>query len=600
MFLADALKKSYISDSIYKPTGRLVQVSGFESEYAGQIIEGYDIWAFDNPVILNHKVIFRDCRIRYAGGRAMHVTADAADSEIYNLNVGYMGNPRTSPPFAVGESREAFFLDAVPGLTVSRIKFNGGSLPIFGENCTELKLDNIQAANIFGNGLMHLNGCPEAVLDNFSMVNDVDACFTEDLIKLYESNGSILRKGLLDGSNSVNGYALNLELSSNCLVEDVDIVHVGNGNLINEGLANTYRNVRMRDFHSVGKGGRSAPANPDAYSFEYVDPDTQSGTRWHNCKYYNIPAIADPETDLPDPTMHDQIDIQEEDFVPREPLNQSWVWEEVLQGPFALIIINNDGGDTLVIDQNFPPDTVIGKLYYESSYSVDDAVFSIVGDQFNKFYLDGDELLTSSVFYYDQTPSVTLVLRAENSMGKSFQQSFVIAVDEDIGDAPPNYVLPALGSLLATSEISEIDSILENFVLGNSEVVQSQFMLDQLFFVHHPLFALDSIETDSYITVKVPIVMTAQFEISELDIVQQHAFSLNSLAAEFYVKAKPFNYMEFDSLEAQFTMQNLAGFQSNKYIPLTSITNKSYVAMNYINLTSITSTSEISELEIET
>lgn len=599
MFLTDALKRSYISDYIYKPTGRLTQVSGFESEYPGQIIEGLDIWAFDNPVILNHKVQFRDCRIRYANGRALIVNEAAADSEIYNLNVGYMGNPRTSPPFAVGEGREAFYFDTVTGLSVSRIKFNGGTLGIFGQNCSELKLSNIQAADIFGNGLLSLTDCPEVLLDSFSMVNNPDLCFTEDLIKLYGCDGAVLRNGLLDGSNSVNGYIFNFEQSGNCLVEDVDLVHMGNGVLTNNCFTNIFRNVRMRDFHATGKGSRSAPAHPELFSFEYVDVDTQSGTKWLNCKYYNIPSVVDPETDLPSYTLHDQVEIEEEDFTPVEPLNQSWIWEEVLQGPFALILINNDGGDVVTIDQNFPLDTVIAKIFYESSYIVDDAVFTIVYDEFDKFYLDGNELVTKKLFYYDQTPHTTLTIRAENSMGKSFQQTFVIELDAAIGDAPPNHVF-VFNSMTASSEISALPDFLHNFVLREGVEVTAAFINDQLFILNHPVLTLTTIDAQSYINVGPgPVVMEAQFEIVSSNIAQQHVFSFNTLEAEFYVISRPFNYFDFNNMTAEFFIQYLDGFQSNKYMPLTSFEIESYVAINYMNLTNITSTSSISELEID-
>lgn len=567
---AQYAQRELIDPFMYAPAPLLTQVNGLSSEYHGQIIQGLDIWCDANPIILEHEVTLRDCRIRYMNGSALQASVNAANSKIYNIDVGHIALP-TSPTLPV-LNRESFIFDEVEGLFLSRIKFRGGNLPIRATDCNALRIELIAARNIYGYGLFELINCPDVNIENFSLINDLVKSYAEDLIKLDASHGAQIRRGLLDGSNSVEGFCLNFSGSHDCHVEDVDVMHIGNGQLIDRGFNNKFINVRYRDQHLTGQGERNDPEATDLFNFDYDDADTQTGSRFERVKYYNIPAIVS-EADLPDPDLHEYVDVIEEDFTPNSEIALSWQWEDPTQGPYSIALIKPNGMDGMLIELDYDLGTVIAHIIAESSIANDDLTFSIVADPHEKFEIVDDyKLATRSNFDYDAETQHSVTIRVENTTGGSFERTFLLEVASGVGTPVVNIDLE-FDALEAEFVFDDAD--LPDFVIGKvfndfTTIYATAYMGNLTDLGQLNVFDFDDITLQSYIAINTQnVIITAQFAMESMTIAQQHAFNFTPIAAQAYINTYEFINFSFNGFTAQFDVQtfNILSVSSHFAIP---------------------------------
>ena len=73
-------EESYYGGVADAPLSKLYAVDGFTTSYDDQIIEDMNIYAVDNPLILNHRVTFVNSQVLYSNGPGVIINEAAASS----------------------------------------------------------------------------------------------------------------------------------------------------------------------------------------------------------------------------------------------------------------------------------------------------------------------------------------------------------------------------------------------------------------------------------------------------------------------------------------------------------------------------------------
>ena len=114
--------------------------------------------------------------------------------------------------------------------------------------------------------LIQMNQCAgDIVIEDFSCENAKDNSRPEDVISIYQCGADKvrIRRGLLDGCNSPSGVMIMVENGTDgALIEDVDVIHHGNGafSFYDQADNGIFRRCRMKD-QIIGNQGRGNPAS---------------------------------------------------------------------------------------------------------------------------------------------------------------------------------------------------------------------------------------------------------------------------------------------------------------------------------------------------
>jgi nitrous oxidase accessory protein NosD len=289
--------------------------------YDGQIIEGLRIEATNEPGILVHNfsdVMIRNVEILHDGahGISCHRSPGLV---IENVSIVHSG-ARTS---SIHENNIDCY--RAEGLRIRNVRLTEGAAGIYVLESPHVHLSHIEGHNFRGPNprgqLVQFNLSPDALLEDFSVRNVVGVGRPEDVVSIYQSSGTVIRRGLIDGNDSTNGVGVNIEFSDDCLVEDVDTIHQSNGSFGAHYASNiTFRRTRAKD-NICADQGRGRPASGGIIWSGY---NNVSGLRIEDSQHWNR---CNPAAIVHDLDRFDVVELKELDFTPRAPIALRFPWE---------------------------------------------------------------------------------------------------------------------------------------------------------------------------------------------------------------------------------------------------------------------------------
>jgi hypothetical protein len=246
--------------------------------------------------------------------------SDSGSATIANADIVFDGAPTRGPN--PGPNNNNIDCYNSPNLTVRNVRLTRGSSGIYMDRCPGAKLSLIEGHDQRGpfprGELVQWDNSDNGLLQDFSNENPLVASWPEDNVNVYHSNNIVIRRGLLDGNNSLTGDGVMADQGSgNVVVQDVDTVRQMNGcfGAWGPGGGNvTFRNTRCRD--TICKSVRGVPASGGlAWSF---DP-TRTGATYRivNGTYFNL---CNPDNIVWDESMVSFKQVSHQNFAPRKPV----------------------------------------------------------------------------------------------------------------------------------------------------------------------------------------------------------------------------------------------------------------------------------------
>ena len=297
--------------------------------YDGQVIEGLRIEAMNEPGILVENlsnVVIRNVEILHEGahGISCHRSPGLL---IENVSIVHSG-ARTSSPYE--NNIDCYRAE---GLRVKNARLKGGSAGVYVLESPNVHLSYLEGHNFRGPNprgqLAQLNMSPNGLLEDFSVVNVVGVARPEDVVSIYQSSRTVVRRGLVDGNDSTYGVGVNIEFSDDCLIEDVDTIHQGNGSFgAHESSNITFRRTRAKDNICVDQG-RGRPASSGVIWSGYSSVRAlriEDSQHWNRCN---------PSAIVYDVDRFDLVELSEQDFTPRAPIALSFPWDRHHLAPRA-------------------------------------------------------------------------------------------------------------------------------------------------------------------------------------------------------------------------------------------------------------------------
>ncbi|GJL55828.1 MAG: hypothetical protein NPIRA02_29600 [Nitrospirales bacterium] len=300
----------------------------------GEIIERLDVTVSgqDGIVVTHDNVTVRMCRIHYSGGDAIQCSGSTGlvieDIETIHTNSPVTGqNPDSNT--------NGIDILNCPGVQIRRVRSYDSSTGCYILNTSNPTVSFIEGYNVRGpfprGQLIQFSQGDNPVLHDFSLVNNRHVAWTEDGVNFFRCNNSIARRGLVRGMNSPSGVGVQHEHlmgESDALLEDVDIADWGNGAAQGWIATNcTFRRVRCIDGSLDFFQGRTTPSGQStlsggvAFSFSLQG----SGHQLLDCSYWNP---AKPNQLTFNNAVIDPIELTEENFSPRRPLNLVFPWTD--------------------------------------------------------------------------------------------------------------------------------------------------------------------------------------------------------------------------------------------------------------------------------
>jgi hypothetical protein len=302
------------------------------SQTDGEIIESLDIESSSgNAISISHNgVTVRNCRIRHAGGHGVHAEGSTR-LVLESLEIDHIG----APPRGVGpdEYRNNVNLVRCPGALLSRIKASRGASNIRLEESAGSRVSFVElydARGPFPRGQnVQFSESPHSLLEDFSGVNG-PASWTEDNISVFRSDKCVIRRGFVSYNNSPTGFAVMVEGSFDCLVEDVDAVQQGNGAFAavpNDDVGSggcSFHKCRTRDTYNSVRDGRAAPTSNSLSIYTLRSEKAEKHTVT-DCVYYNL---ANPQNLIWDlGAVKAGWSFIARNFTPRSQVRMRFGWE---------------------------------------------------------------------------------------------------------------------------------------------------------------------------------------------------------------------------------------------------------------------------------
>ena len=300
---------------------RLERSGPVVAAHDGQVIEGLRIDAKNEPGILVQNlsnVVIRNVEIFHEGahGISCHRSPGLL---IENVSIVHSG--------ALTNSARENNIDCyrAEGLRVKNARLKAGAAGVYVLESPHVHLSYLEGHNFRGPNprgqLAQFNLSPDGRLEDFSAINVVGAAAPEDVVSIYQSSRPVVRRGLVDGNDSMHGVGVNVEFSDDCLVEDVDAIHQSNGSFgAHESSNVTFRRTRAKD-NICRDQGRGRPASSGVIWSGYDDVmglRIESSQHWNRCN---------PSAIVYDVDQFDIIELREEDFIPRAAIVLSFPWE---------------------------------------------------------------------------------------------------------------------------------------------------------------------------------------------------------------------------------------------------------------------------------
>ena len=292
IFSRDAAKEAYRSATGLVPSGPI------SSRAHGELIEWLDVAALNgNGISVRHRnVTVRNCRIRHTQGHGLYAEG-AGGLVLQDIDIAGPINAIPRQPKEPGNNVSLF---GCAGGRIVRLRASRGASNVYAEDSPRLHISHVELHDARGpyprGQNVQFNRSPYGLLEDFSAENGLDA-WTEDNISVFQSNRTVVRRGLVRYNNSPTGDGVMLEGSLKCLVEDVDAVQQGNGAFAavpgggGRSGGCTFRRCRTRDSYDSVRDGRPPPTS-GGLSF-YVS--SSEGLEKHAIQDCHFDRVARPD-----------------------------------------------------------------------------------------------------------------------------------------------------------------------------------------------------------------------------------------------------------------------------------------------------------------
>jgi Bacterial Ig domain/Right handed beta helix region len=222
----------------------------------GQVIQNLLITASgQDGITVNGRanVTIRNVEIRVSGADGI----DASSSPGLIIDTVKIVNTASGVPLPSEQNCIDIF--GGTGIDISHAYVERCSTGVYAVQSPGIQVHFLEGHNLRGpfprGQLFQANNSDNCLLEDFSAVNAVDqesatpvVAWTEDNVSVYQSDGCIVRRGLLDGNNSPSGVGVMFEDAVGGLGEDVDTIRMGNGSFFAYPSDNvTYRRTRARE-----------------------------------------------------------------------------------------------------------------------------------------------------------------------------------------------------------------------------------------------------------------------------------------------------------------------------------------------------------------
>ncbi|GEM_PF-2229326 len=297
---------------------------------AGQVIENVRVTSTSGTAITvqHDEVVIRNVQVLHQGGPGIRITS-ASRVHIEGVDIVHTGAP------ASGQNSDAGLINIdgynADNLTVTRTRLTRGSSGIYLLQSPDARLSFLEGYDFRGpfprGQLVQFNNSPGGWVEDFSTINPPETSWPEDVINFYISSDGIVRRGLIDGNNSSNGVAVQIEDGSeHVLVEDVDAVRQSCGCFYAyEGNYNTFRRVRCGDHICTPQPPRNVP--PASNGLMFGANFTEFGAHDNRIEdsRYSGPLCSGGL--IWDMNAYSLIELTEEDFTARQPIELHMCWE---------------------------------------------------------------------------------------------------------------------------------------------------------------------------------------------------------------------------------------------------------------------------------
>lgn len=302
----------------------LSESDSIQTSKDGQVIENVHIVSTEASAIrVDHDdVVIRNVWVEHSGGKGIVVTGD--DVLVENVHVRFTSAPETGP------NSDASFINiecnGASFLRVDGARLERGSSGICLVNCPDSHLSRIEGYDFRGpyprGQVVQWNASDRGVLEDFSVISP-SGSWPEDNVNVYKSADAVIRRGVVDGNNAPSGVGVIFDGgTSTGLVEDVDAIHMGNGCF--SGYAGgedvTFSRTRCRDNVCSGQDGREAPKSN---SLMWAGSPERTMQRILDSKYA---ASCNGNISWP-ASAFEQRELEEQEFVPRSPIELFFCWE---------------------------------------------------------------------------------------------------------------------------------------------------------------------------------------------------------------------------------------------------------------------------------
>src|SRR5215204_5367465 len=279
-----------------------------QSTADGQVISNLDIWVETGDAIriAHNNVTLENVRIHIKSGNGVLVFGD--DVKISNVEVF-----NSDPPNGIeGETAPEWIGihgDGAQRLTVSHATFHDMSSGIYLNQSPGANLSYIEGYNMQGpfprGQLVQFGYSGDSTLTNFYAYNDPAHSHPEDIVNVYHSANVKISNGVVDGNNSVTGVGVLFEGSSDGgFVQNVDVLHQGNGGFSSYSANVDFLDVRTFDSHNTDQGRGTPSSNGLQFNIgnagitfddtTYTRPGNPGNIAWDTSRAEFLDITEDP------------------------------------------------------------------------------------------------------------------------------------------------------------------------------------------------------------------------------------------------------------------------------------------------------------------
>jgi hypothetical protein len=291
------------------PVGLTSATSMVQSTADGQVIRNLDIWveSGDAVRIAHNNVTLENVRIHVKSGNGVLVFGD--DVKINNVEVF-----NSDPPDGIeGETAPEWIGihgDGALRLTVSHAAFHDVSSGVYLNRSPGANLSYIEGYNMQGpfprGQLVQFGYSGNSTLTNFYAYNEPAHSHPEDIVNVYHSANVMISNGVVDGNNSVSGVGVLFEGSSDGgFVQNVDVLHQGNGGFSSYSANVDFLDVRTFDSHNTDQGRGTPSSNGLQFNISnagitfddttYTRPGNPGNIAWDASKAEFLDISEDPD-----------------------------------------------------------------------------------------------------------------------------------------------------------------------------------------------------------------------------------------------------------------------------------------------------------------